>query len=299
MDSSVDQAEPGDKIGRVIHRRHLLSLAAASVVATGAASVLRPDAAHASVSLGETSAATDSIAEALAVAELSAWGGYSNGNIPARALTPVSATVAGSGYLRTDAARQYLALSLAFSNAVGRPLAITEGYRAYSRQVDYWNAYQNGTGNLAAYPGTSNHGWGIACDFGAGVATAGSAAKRWMDANAPSYGWVPTGNSFSRPEPWHFDYTPSYVGDIPLDVDKDSEVIIIRANQALSEQALGYTALVGVRSLRHLSTIDMINAMRVAGTPFYEVGRNQFYAIINSLGIARSALTQDADYWRR
>jgi hypothetical protein len=110
---------------------------------------------------------------------------------------------------------------------------------------------------------------------------------------------MPTGNSFSRPEPWHFDYTPAYVGDIPLQVDADSEVIIIRANQALSEQALGYTALVGVRSLRHLSTIDMINAMRVAGTPFYEVDRNRFYAIINSLGIARSALTQDADYWRR
>jgi hypothetical protein len=190
-------------------------------------------------------------------------------------------------------------MSLAFSNAVGRPLAITEGYRSYARQVDYWNRYQAGTGNLAAYPGTSNHGWGISCDFGATVDQAGSTAKRWMDANAPSYGWNPTGNGFSRPEPWHFDYVGAYAGQPTSGVDKDSDVIVIRTTQALNEQAVGYTALVGVRSLRHLNSIDMINSMRVVGVPYYEINRNQFYNVLSSLGIARASLTQNADYWRR
>ena len=32
-------------------------------------------------------------------------------------------------------------------------------------QQRLWNAYQNGTGNLAAYPGHSNHQNGVALDI--------------------------------------------------------------------------------------------------------------------------------------
>ncbi|NIJ04171.1 M15 family metallopeptidase [Frigoribacterium faeni] len=300
MDSSVGQAEPGDTAVSGFGRRQLLSIAAVGAATAGTALALRPESARAATTLAETSTSVASVAEALEAAKVNAWGGLSNGQIPSSYLIPVVASVAGSGYLRDDAARQYLSMSLAFSNAVGRPLAITEGYRSYARQVEYWNKYQAGTGNLAAYPGTSNHGWGISCDFGAGVDQAGSAAKRWMDANAPSYGWNPTGNGFSRPEPWHFDYVGSYAGKpTSTGVDKDSDVLIIRTTQALNEQAIGYTALVGVRSLRHLNSIDMINSMRVLGVPYYEINRNQFYAVINSLGLPRASLTQNADYWRR
>jgi hypothetical protein len=298
MDRSAADAAPlGPRSG--LDRRRLLSYAAATAVAAGTAVSLDAHRASAVSSLGETGASVQSVAQALAAAQTTAWGGHSNGNIPSGALTPVVASVAGSGYLRTDAARQYLALSLAFSNAIGTPLAITEGYRSYARQVEYWNLYQAGKGNLAAYPGTSNHGWGISCDFGAGVASSGSAAKRWMDANAPAYGWSPTGNTFSRPEPWHFDYVGNYVGDIPLDVERDPDVVIIRTTQGLDEQQAGYTALVGLHSLRHLSSLDMINSMRVIGTPYYELDRGRFYDVINSMGIPRSALTPDADYFRR
>jgi hypothetical protein len=299
MDSSVGQAEPGDTATRGFGRRRLLSIAAAGAATAGAALALRPETAHAAVTLGETTSSVSSVAEALEMAKVNGWGGLSNGQIPSSYLIPVVASVSGSGYLRDDAARQYFSMSLAFSNAVGRPLAITEGYRSYARQVDYWNKYQAGTGNLAAYPGTSNHGWGISCDFGASVDQAGSTAKRWMDANAPSYGWNPTGNGFSRPEPWHFDYVGAYAGQPTSSVDKDSDVIVIRTTQALNEQAVGYTALVGVRSLRHLNSIDMINSMRVVGVPYYEINRNQFYNVLSSLGIARASLTQNADYWRR
>ena len=132
-----------------------------------------------------------------------------NGKLATADLMAVPATVAGAGFLRRDAASQYGMLAHAFEKAHGHALVITEGYRTYGRQVEYWNRYQAGTGNLAAYPGTSNHGWGISCDFGSGVASAGSSEKRWMDAHAPAYGWQPTGNTFGRPEPWHFDYVPA------------------------------------------------------------------------------------------
>ncbi|WP_083396088.1 D-alanyl-D-alanine carboxypeptidase family protein [Frigoribacterium sp. MCBA15_019] len=132
-----------------------------------------------------------------------------NGRLATADLMAVPASVSGSGFLRRDAASQYGMLAYAFREALGQPLVITEGYRDYTRQLEYWRKYQAGTGNLAAYPGSSNHGLGISCDFGSGVASFGTAAKRWMDANAPAYGWKPTGNSFSRPEAWHYDY----VGD--------------------------------------------------------------------------------------
>jgi len=299
MDRSADDVAAPLGSPRGLDRRRLLSYAAATAVTASLAVGVDARRASAATTLGETTATVEDVAEALANARASAWGGHSNGNIPTSALTPVVASVAGSGYLRTDAARQYLAMSLAFSNAVGTPLTITEGYRSYARQVEYWNLYQAGKGNLAAYPGTSNHGWGISCDFGAGVATAGTTAKRWMDANAPAYGWSPTGNTFSRPEPWHFDYVGSYVGDIPLSVEKDPDVVIIRATEGLTEQQAGYTALVGLHSLRHLSNIDMINSMRVIGTPYFELGRSRFYDVISSMGIPRSSLTQNADYFRR
>lgn len=278
----------------------LLGVGVAGAVAAATA-LSRPERAAAAVQLGETTAGVDTVAEALAAAALQAWGGQTNGKVPAALMSPVQASVAGSGYLRDDAARQYLSLSLAFRSAVGRSLTITEGYRSYERQVDYWNRYQAGTGNLAAYPGTSNHGWGISCDFGAGVETAGTAAKRWMDANAPSYGWQPTGNGFSRPEPWHFDYSGSWTGPSSANATvkpEDVDTIILRCTGPLSEYPVaGYTVLLGVRTLRHLSNVDMVNSMRVIGTPYYELDWVGFYNVLSALGIPRSAIRAEADYF--
>ena len=300
MDIRDALAEAAPAASRSVDRRRVLTFAAAAAggVALAGAQALP---ASAATSLGETSNGVATIAQALAAAQASSWGGYANGKIPVSALTPVVSTVAGSGYLREDAARQYLSMSLAFSRAVGRPLVITEGYRTYARQVDYWNRYQNGTGNLAAYPGTSNHGWAISCDFGSGVETAGTTAKRWMDANGPSYGWTPTGNGFSRPEPWHFDYVGAWVGSSATANPKvgSGDVVVLRSTQAVGSMPAGYTALLGVRSLRHLSTIDMINSMRVISTPYFEVNASVFYNVMASLSVPLAALTNDSNYWRR
>ena len=46
-----------------------------------------------------------------------------------------------------------------------RYMFVNEGWRTHARQWVLWNAYQSGTGNLAAYPGTSNHEGGWAADM--------------------------------------------------------------------------------------------------------------------------------------
>lgn len=70
-------------------------------------------------------------------------------------------------------------------------------YRTYEQQVELWAAYQNGTGNLAAVPGTSNHGLGVAIDL------AETWMRSWIDEHGARYGWAKT-EAFS--EWWHVNY---------------------------------------------------------------------------------------------
>jgi energy-converting hydrogenase Eha subunit H len=135
------------------------------------------------------------------------WGGHANGRIPASAMKAVPAV--RGGYLRADAADAYTGLNAEFRARFGKSLTIQEGYRDYARQVYLYDQYQNHGGNLAAPPGTSIHGWALACDFGAGVNSYGTPEKTWVNANGPRFGWKPTGDSFSSREPWHFDFFSS------------------------------------------------------------------------------------------
>jgi LAS superfamily LD-carboxypeptidase LdcB len=62
---------------------------------------------------------------------------------------------------------------------------------------------------LAAVPGTSNHGWGVAIDLCGGIERFGTPEHEWLASHGPSYGWIhPTwaAENGSRPEPWHFEY---------------------------------------------------------------------------------------------
>lgn len=138
------------------------------------------------------------------------WGGHSNGKIPASQLSPIPARV--GGYLRADAATAYFALSNAFAARFGTALFVEEGYRDYARQVYLKRQWDNRVPGFyqAAPPGTSVHGWALACDFGSGVNSYGSAQKIWMDATAPRFGWQPRGNTFQHREAWHFEYTGGY-----------------------------------------------------------------------------------------
>jgi cell wall-associated NlpC family hydrolase len=131
-----------------------------------------------------------------------AWGGYANGRIPSSALCPLGA---GSHVLRCDAAASYRALGDAFSAAFGTPLCITDSYRSYAAQVAAYRAKPR----LAAWPGTSNHGWALAVDLCGGINVAGSPQWTWMQANAGRFGfvnppWARPGAE--KPEPWHWEY---------------------------------------------------------------------------------------------
>ncbi len=122
-------------------------------------------------------------------------GGAPNGFLPPSALCPV-----GDGHrLRADAAAAFLRMDAA------RHLCITDSYRDYGAQV---SVYRRKPG-LAAVPGTSNHGLGIALDLGCGAERFGSDTYLWLKANAPRFGWVhpswaePGGG---KPEPWHWEF---------------------------------------------------------------------------------------------
>jgi cell wall-associated NlpC family hydrolase len=134
-----------------------------------------------------------------------AWGGYPNGLIPPSAMCPLGS----AGHtLRCDAAAAYRAMSSAFAGAFGTPICITDSYRTYSSQVRLYGQKPA----LAAVPGTSNHGWGLAVDLCGGIERFGTPQYAWMKANAGRFGflhpdWAEPGNG--REEPWHWEYAGS------------------------------------------------------------------------------------------
>ncbi len=129
--------------------------------------------------------------------------GEANGFLSPAGLCPLAS---GGGHrLRTDAGRAFDALSRARQAATGAPLCVTDSYRSYPAQVDVFKRKPG----LAATPGRSQHGWGLAVDLCGGVERFGSEAHVWMQLNAPRYGWIHpgwAGASGSRPEAWHWEY---------------------------------------------------------------------------------------------
>lgn len=121
---------------------------------------------------------------------------YGNGKIPANALEQVGSTK----HKLWAPAAQSLTTMMADAKAQGVTIGITDSYRPYSEQVDL--ARRKGLysqGGLAAKPGTSEHGWGMATDL-----DLNSKAQTWMRANAEKYGFV---ENVPR-EPWHWAYKP-------------------------------------------------------------------------------------------
>jgi len=102
--------------------------------------------------------------------------------------------------------------------ATGIKLTIDSGFRTFARQQYFWNCYQtkkcNG-GNLAAKPGNSNHGTGIALDLNTACGGQKNGAKTpaacksskvymWLLSNAANFGFVRAVNK----EPWHWELHP-------------------------------------------------------------------------------------------
>ena len=126
-------------------------------------------------------------------AELVAFG---NGRIPPSALSEIGV---GSHALHAPAATAFRRMSVA-AKAAGIEIGVTDSYRSYDSQVDL--ARRKGLyseGGLAATPGRSNHGWGLALDL-----DLDPAAQSWMREHGPEFGFVED----TPREPWHWGYRP-------------------------------------------------------------------------------------------
>lgn len=125
-----------------------------------------------------------------------------NGLIPPNALYPLEV---GGHMQRCDAAAAYRTMSAAFATAFGSPICITDSYRTYAGQVRLYGEEPA----LAAVPGTSNHGWGLAVDLCGGHRPLRHPAVHLDEGERGPLRLPPprlgrTGRG--REEPWHWEY---------------------------------------------------------------------------------------------
>jgi hypothetical protein len=128
---------------------------------------------------------------------------YPNGHVPDNELCALA--FAPGHHLRADAAVALARLNIAYRARFGHDVCLTDSYRSIASQESL-AARKPG---LAAVPGTSEHGMGLAVDFCGGVEKYRSVQYDWMRTNAPAFGWdnpdwaIPPS---SREEPWHWEY---------------------------------------------------------------------------------------------
>lgn len=112
----------------------------------------------------------------------------------------------GRTRIRADAAVSLALLNQAYRAEFDRDICMTDGYRSYAAQV----SVRNRKPGLAAKPGTSEHGFGLAVDLCGGVESAGE-AYWWLRDHAAQFGfenpaWAQRGGGGPY-EPWHWEYT--------------------------------------------------------------------------------------------
>lgn len=137
----------------------------------------------------------------------------SNGQLSESELSPIAGGVvgsfAGSGQLADNAAAAWNAFAAECRQKAGSNPTVngpSSAYRNLAMQWYFWRLYQSGQGNLAAYPGSSNHGWGLATDTPPYV---------WslMRAYGGPYGWGACSDAPS--EAWHRKWCENWHGSDP------------------------------------------------------------------------------------
>lgn len=130
---------------------------------------------------------------------------FDNGQLPDRVLAPIKA-----GELLKPAAAAWNSMNMR-SRALGLELVPTgsmSSYRTLAQQKVLYGRYLAG-GNLAAVPGHSNHGWGLAVD----VAT--YEMRQMVDRIGEPYGWAKKWSD-APSEWWHLAYKEgTYSGPDP------------------------------------------------------------------------------------
>jgi LAS superfamily LD-carboxypeptidase LdcB len=134
---------------------------------------------------------------------------HRNGQIPPGDLAEIvphddDKDLDGPAILHPEAAWNYQRMRDA-AKSDGVFLEISYSYRTYETQAKKYDDYKHHGGNLAATPGTSNHGWGTALDLSIPpYPDANSDPKfMWLKANALTFGFH---NNDAPSEPWHWDY---------------------------------------------------------------------------------------------
>lgn len=119
---------------------------------------------------------------------------WQNGRVPEAQLVPLGQ----SGHrLAAPAAAAFAELEAA-ARASGVSIRVSDSYRSYDEQVDMVRRkglYSEG--GLAAEPGSSQHGWGLAVDL-----DLDPRAQAWMREHGGRHGFV---EDVPR-EPWHWTF---------------------------------------------------------------------------------------------
>jgi len=102
---------------------------------------------------------------------------------------------------------------------VGASMKIASGFRTLARQQYFWSCYKKcncNSCNVAASPGTSNHGRGVALDINTDCGKQAKGASRapaacrnskvymFLLQHGRTYGFVRA----VQTEPWHWEYKP-------------------------------------------------------------------------------------------
>ena len=126
-----------------------------------------------------------------------------NGQLKRSELAPITKATNGEQcYLEKKAARSFMAMndeSQRKFNVTLRASSARTAYRPLKDQWYFWNQYKYHGGNLAAYPGTSNHGLGLAVDF------ATQEMRTIVDKIGAKYGWAKKWSD-APSEWWHIKY---------------------------------------------------------------------------------------------
>lgn len=127
--------------------------------------------------------------------------GHPNGLLPQNALCGLHQD---GESLRADAAVDFLEMNKAYTEKFGEGMCLTSSYRDLSKQQSLYATKPPG---MAAVPGTSNHGWGLAVDLCGGVQNQSSAQFQWLEENSRQWNWFHPQWAYSNPfEPWHWEY---------------------------------------------------------------------------------------------
>lgn len=125
-----------------------------------------------------------------------------SGKVPSSALAPIP--WAPTHFVRADVLPSLIELDAAYNEAFGEHLTINSSYRTYESQKSLYDP----SSPIAAPPGCSNHGLGLAVDIGGGVETFDTEQYTWLKQHAEAYSW--THPDFAEPggrvpEPWHWE----------------------------------------------------------------------------------------------